>query len=131
MFGASFRRDFEASCGCSLVSYEGAGCQGETSGISSGWIYLATNDWIVAGGAGTPQGQSARLVLFCEAWSWWTTPFLFDDAFAGPAPTGVEIPAISGLGTLSMLLLLAFSGVMLLARRRGHRVRSTSNEQRG
>ncbi|MCP3994997.1 MAG: hypothetical protein GY722_08015 [bacterium] len=126
VFGANIRRDFEASCFCSLISYEDAGCQGETSGMSSGWIYLATDDWIAAGGAGTPQGQSARLVLFCEAWSGWMTPFLFDEAFAGPVPTQVDIPAISGLGTLSMLLLLAFSGLMLLARSRGLRVRSTS-----
>ncbi len=117
-FGASFRRSAEASCRSSLVSFEGTGCQGESSLARSDWIYIASDEWTAAAGTAFPEGQSAHLVLFCEVWTAPAVRVLIDDAFAGPVPAAIEIPAMGAFGVLFMLLLVAASGVFLLVVRR-------------
>ena len=116
-FGAYFRRAAEASCRTSLHSFESEDCQGSSSVIRSDFIYVTPDEWFSAGGVAAPEGRSAQLDLFCEAWYAWPIPFLMDHAFVGPADLVVQIPAMSATGVLVMLLLVVASGVLLLLRR--------------
>lgn len=124
-FGFSVRRLIlgdHGDCTASIRSYAGDECDFDDfiEGVGAPFVLVTGDGWQRSSGSGVVVGPYAQFDIGCESYgALLVEPFLFDDTFAVPEISALEIPTLGRTGLALAMVLLASAALWKIRAARG------------